>query len=305
LLDETVTTAEVAADGARGKLAKCGVLLPSSGCRYPIRALSRPRAARGSRSPFPAFFADMDDHQKQLLLLGREHYEKGEHDKAEYLLRQLVEQSSHFADVYDMLGVIAHTRGDFVEAEKLFNRAVELNPNYTEAQLNLMVTCNELGKYDRARKIYRQVRHKAGAAAGQTDPFARGKIANMHAATSQAYQDAGMASEAVLELEKAVLLCPSFADLRTKLAQLYRDAGDNGRAIAQLEAAKEANPRYLNARLMLGVLLLTTGERQRATKEFEAALEIEPENQRAEMYLRIVNSQVANSEAPSVPPSES
>jgi tetratricopeptide (TPR) repeat protein len=161
------------------------------------------------------------------------------------------------------------------------------------------------GKYDRARKIYRQVRHKAGAVAGQTDPFARGKIANMHADTSQAYQDAGMASEAILELEKAVLLCPSFADLRTKLAQLYRDAGDNGRAMAQLEAAKEANPRYLNARLMLGVLLLTTGERQRATQEFEAALEIAPKNQRAEMYLRIVNSQLATSEAPSAPPSES
>ena len=75
----------------------------------------------------------MDDHLKQLLLLGREHYDKGEHEKAEYLLRQLVNKSSSFADVYDMLGVIAHSRGDFIEAEKLFRRAVEINPNYTEA----------------------------------------------------------------------------------------------------------------------------------------------------------------------------
>jgi tetratricopeptide (TPR) repeat protein len=168
-----------------------------------------------------------------------------------------------------------------------------------------MVTCNELGKYDRARKIYQQVRHKAGAAAGQTDPFARGKIANMHAATSQAYHDAGMVSEAIIELEKAVLLCPTFADLRTKLAQLYRDSGDLARAMAQLEAAKETNPRYLNARLMLGVLLLTSGDPPRAAQEFEAALEIAPENQRAEMYLRIARTQKATSDAPSMPPSNS
>jgi Tfp pilus assembly protein PilF len=99
-------------------------------------------------------------------------------------------------------------------------------------------------------------------------------------------------------------LCPTFADLRTKLAQLYRDAGDPARAITQLEAAKETNPRYLNARLMLGVLLLTSNDTERAASEFEAALEIEPKNQRADMYLRITRSQLG-SDPPSAGPSES
>ena len=35
----------------------------------------------------------MDDHVKQLLLLGREHYQKRELDKAEYLLRQVVAET--------------------------------------------------------------------------------------------------------------------------------------------------------------------------------------------------------------------
>lgn len=240
----------------------------------------------------------MDDHLKQLLLLGREHYDKGEHEKAEYLLRQLVSKTSSFADVYDMLGVIAHSRGDFVEAEKLFRRAVEINPNYTEAQLNLMVTCNELGKYDVARKIYSQVRHKSGLTSGNTDPFARGRIANMHAATSQAYQDAGMLPDAIKELEKAVQLCPTFADLRTKLAHLYRDAGDDGRAVAELEAAKETNPKYINARLSLGVLLLSRGNTVRAIEEFEQVVAVEPKNQRAEMYLRLARTQRTLSDSP-------
>src|SRR6188474_3606195 len=113
----------------------------------------------------------MDDHVKQLLLLGREHYEKREFDKAEYLLRQVVAETDRFADVYDMLGVIAHSRGDFALAERHFEKAVGLNPNYTEAQLNLMVTYNDLGKYDAARRIYAAIRNRAAGGDGPTDPF--------------------------------------------------------------------------------------------------------------------------------------
>ena len=100
----------------------------------------------------------MDDHLKQLLLLGREHYQNKEYEKAEYLLHQVAEKLDQFADVHHMLGVITHSRGDFAEAERHFERAVHLNPNYTEAQLNLMVTYNDLGKYDEARKLYAEMR---------------------------------------------------------------------------------------------------------------------------------------------------
>src|SRR5687767_1416498 len=102
----------------------------------------------------------MDDHLKQLLLLGREHYQNREYDKAEYLLRQVIDKTDQYADVHHMLGVITHSRGDFGEAERHFERAVELNPNYTEAQLNLMVTYNDLGKYEEARELYAKMRHR-------------------------------------------------------------------------------------------------------------------------------------------------
>ncbi len=229
----------------------------------------------------------MDDHLKQLLLLGREHYAKRELDKAEYLLRQVIQKTDRFADVFDMLGVIAHSRGDFAQAEQYFERAVALNPNYTEAQLNLMVTYNDLGKYDAARQIYTTIRARDGGQ--KLDPFARGKIANMHAEISQAYQDAGMLVEAIDELEKAVNLCPTFADLRTRLGSLYRDSGDLTRAREQFAAAKDANPRYVQARVLLGVLMLGAGENAPAVDEFKAVLELDPENKSAQMYLRIAS----------------
>lgn len=240
----------------------------------------------------------MDDHLKQLLLLGREHFEKRELEKAEYLLKQVLEKTDRFADVYDMLGVIAHSKGDFASAEQHFERAVRINPNYTEAQLNLMVTYNDLGKYDAARKIYAEIRTRGGEGQRQTDPFAKGKIANMHAEISQAYQDVGMLPEAIGELEKGVALCPTFADLRTRLGVLYRDSGDVGRALEQFEEAIEVNPKYVHARVMRGVLLLTSGAVDRAIEEWKQVLELDGQNKSAQMYLRIAQAQKEKASRP-------
>jgi len=192
---------------------------------------------------------------------------------------------------------MAHGRGDFAQAEHNFEKAVRLNPNYTEAQLNLMVTYNDLGKYDAAREIYGQIRSR-GAEGGRGDPFAKGKIANMHAELSQAYQDAGMLPEAIAELERAVRLCPQFADLRTRLAVLYRDGGQPQRAREELEQARSANPSYAQARLLLGVMMLTSGELEQAAAEFELVLERDPDNKGAQMYLRLARSRLASSERP-------
>jgi len=247
----------------------------------------------------------MDDHIKQLLLLGREHYAKREYDKAEPLLRQVAKHTDRFADVFDMLGVIAHSLGNFVLARDWFERALVLNPNYTEAQLNLMVTLNDLGNDAEAQKLYGQLR-KRGGQREAADTFVKGRIANMHADISQAYTDVGMQVEAIHELEKAVALCPSFPDLRTRLGVQYRDAGDRVRALEQFERAKQDNPDYLQARLMLGVLHLSSGDQEQAEREFTAVLERDPGNTGARMYLRIARARASGdgsiSNLPTPPP---
>src|SRR4029079_10571279 len=143
----------------------------------------------------------MDDRVKQLLVLGREHFDRREYDRAEHVLRQVIERTDRYADVYNMLAVILHERGDFVAAERHFERAVEINPNYTEALLNLAVTYNDLGKYEAARQVYARIRREETKEGGM-DPFVRGKIANMHADLSQAYADAGSRPEAIEQLKR-------------------------------------------------------------------------------------------------------
>jgi tetratricopeptide (TPR) repeat protein len=242
----------------------------------------------------------MDEHTKQLLLLGREHYQKRELEKAEQMLRQVLEKDDRLADVHDMLGVICHSRGNFTQAEHHFERALALNPNYTEAALNLAVTYNDRGKYEAARQVYARIKGAPGGSLTGLDPFARGKIANMHAEVGQAYADAGLAREAIGEYEKAVGLCPQFADLRTKLGSLLREVNELPRAREQYEAAVSARPGYVNARIQLGITLLSLGETNAAREQWNKVLELEPENPRAKMYLRMMNA--ATSRPPPAPP---
>ncbi|AUX47238.1 hypothetical protein SOCE26_087500 [Sorangium cellulosum] len=232
----------------------------------------------------------MDDRLKQLLVLGREHYDRREYDLAEHALRQILEKTDRFADVFNMLGVILHERGDFLGAELFFERAVQLNEHYTEALLNLAVTYNDLGKYEAARQVYSRIRRGEGTG-GIVDPFARGKIANMHAALAQAYADAGCAQEAIDELKRAVALCPTFADLQLRLGTMYRDAGNLALAREHYTAARDANPKFAPARVLLGVALLALGAADQAIAEWREALAIDPDNKMAKMYLRMVEAQ--------------
>src|SRR6185436_16058784 len=214
----------------------------------------------------------MDERIKDLLARGRDLYEKREFDKADYILREIIEHCDGFADVFDMLGIIAHSRGDLHAAARYFERAVALNSAYTEALLNLAVTYNDLGRYEAARQIHSTVRKLGNSGSVQIDPFARGKIANMHADIGQAYSEAGIVHEAIEQYQKAVQLCPSFADLRTRLGNLYRDAGDLPRAREQYEAAKNANPKYVHARVLLGVTLFSLGDSAGALNEWREVL---------------------------------
>lgn len=244
----------------------------------------------------------MDERTKQLLSLGREHYDKKDFDKAEHYLQQVLERDAGFADVHDMMGVIHHDRGHFDEAQRSFEQALRLNPNYTEAALNLAVTYNDLGRYDDAKRIYQAALEKGADSPGQLDPFVKGRIANLHAEVAQAYVDACLFSEAMHEYRKAILLCPHFSDLRVKLAGLYRQQGDLDAARFELDEAVKARPNYVPARISLGVVLLSLGDQAGAIAQWQAATQVDPDNKTANMYLRMAKSGAAAAPGGSMPP---
>ena len=233
----------------------------------------------------------MSERLQQLITLGREHYHANEYEKAEPYLAQAVAIRPSFPDVYNMLGVIYHAQGRFQDAEDAFEAALRINPRYTEAALNLSVTYNDRGKYEQAREVYSRVVANSVDQPQHLDPFARGKLANMHADLGAAYAGLGMHDEAVREYCKALDLAPDFVDLRVRLGNVYRDMGMYNAAIAEFEHAKRKKPEYLPARINLGVTLFSLGRRDEAIAEWQQVLERDPGNRNAALYLRMVKDE--------------
>jgi tetratricopeptide (TPR) repeat protein len=232
--------------------------------------------------------AGMDDRVRQLIAQGREHYEAGEYDQAEPFLAQAAQAQAQFADLHNMLGVIWHAQGRFADAEEAFERALQINPLYTEAALNLSVTYNDRGKYHKAREIYGKVLERSTGQPRHLDPYARGKLANMHADLGDAYAALGLHDDAVRELERALELCPNFVDIRTRLGNVFRDRGDAPSAVAAYEQVKAIKPEYVPARLALGLALYALGRKAEAIAEWEAVVAASPGDRRARAYLRMV-----------------
>jgi tetratricopeptide (TPR) repeat protein len=230
------------------------------------------------------------DAIRDLVARGREHYASREYDKAERCLGEVLREQVAYADVYDMLGVIYHQQGRLNDAESMFREALRINPSYTEAALNLAVTCNDLGKYREAKEIYQRAMTTSRNAPRQLDPFAKGKIANMHADVGAAYHAVGLYEDAVREYRQALALGPTFVDIRTRLATTLREMGQVDAAIDELERIRAENPRYVAGRLHLGLSYFAAGRKDDAQAEWLEALTLSPGNKSAEMYLSILKT---------------
>ena len=240
----------------------------------------------------------MDKDTLMRLERGREYYANREYEKAEPFLLKVAETEAGFADVMNMLGVIYHDRGQVGVARDYFEKAVALNPRYTEAAINLAVTYNEQGHYDEARRVHEHAMSLQSAEGKQViEPFARGKLSNMHADLGQAYAELQMIDKAIAQYREALDLNPGFADVRTRLGQLLKDCGRVDDAQVELERVKRDRPGYIPARVSLGAAYFAKNDKQAARREWAEVLGLDPENRTAHMYLRMVDQLIAQDEA--------
>jgi tetratricopeptide (TPR) repeat protein len=174
------------------------------------------------------------------------------------------------------------------DAQKMLEEALRLNPGYTEAALNLAVTYNELGRYQEAKDVYHRMMATRKSAPADLDPFVRGKIANMHADVGAAYEQAGLFEDAAREYERALDLCPSYLDIRTRLGSSLRAAGKFAEAERELKTVMGENSHLKGPRLQLGMTYYSAGRLGEARIEWERVLAMEPDNKVARLYLRLL-----------------
>jgi len=236
----------------------------------------------------------MDDQVRELVALGKEHFQRGDWSLAAGHLEQVVARGGAFADVHHMLGVIYHQLGEFESAEMAFEKALEINPRYVEAALNLAIVCNDLGQYERARQVYDdavarvrsyQLRDPSGDE--PLDSYTRGKVANLHAAVADGYLSVRRPNDAAAEYRRALSLCPTFVDLRLKLAHALREANDLEGSLAEYRIAVQHAPAYVPARVSLGTALYVGGKLDEAVAQWEEVLRMDPSHRTAGMYLKL------------------
>jgi tetratricopeptide (TPR) repeat protein len=239
----------------------------------------------------------MDDQVRELVALGKEHFQRGDYSLAAGNLEAVVARGAAFADVHHMLGVIYHHLGEFDSAQRAFAKALEINPNYVEAALNLAIVCNDLGQYERAQQVYgdalararsKQPREPNGDEA--LDSYTKGKIANLHAAVGDGYLSVRRPSDAAAEYRRALSLCPTFLDLRLKLGSALREAGDRDGSLAEYRIAVQHAPAYIPARVALGTALYAGGKLDEAVAQWEEVLRMDPSHRTAAMYLKMARS---------------
>jgi len=235
----------------------------------------------------------MQEDLRQRMNQARKHFAAGEYTEAQALLSQVLREDGGYADLLNMQGVIYHSQERYDEAERAFEKALSINPNYTDAALNLSVTYNDRGKYKEARDIYsRAIKNSYEKRDDEgIDPFARGKISNMHAELGDAYAEIGRFDDAVREYERALDLSPTFVDIRTKLGHVLREMDRAEDALVHYQQVKEEKPDYLPARLALGVTLFSLKRKEEAVAEWQECVSLAPADRKAAMYLRMVNSQ--------------
>ena len=229
---------------------------------------------------------------KEQYSLGKASLDNQEYKKSLHYFIEILKDGGSFADVHNYLGIIYHELGSYNDAINSFEEALEINPKYLEVLLNLAVTYIDIGEYRKAMALYSRAKMECQAEPSPPlDPFVRGKLANMHAELGTTYQNLGLLNEAVKEFNTALKLRPDLVDIRVLLGNAYRDMGDFPKAIEELLEAKSIKVDYPSAGINLGITYYSMGKTDKAIKEWDTVLECNPGEKKAEMYLRLVESQ--------------
>ena len=158
----------------------------------------------------------MDERLKQLLVLGREHYERREYDRAERAA------PPGAGDHRPLRRRVQHARGDPPRPRRFrapprgtSSARWSLTPTTPRRCSTWPSPTTTSASTRRRALVYARVRERSQRRAAAST--VRPRQDRQHARRARAgLQRAGCRAEAIEQLQKAVDLCPAFADLQTK-----------------------------------------------------------------------------------------
>jgi tetratricopeptide (TPR) repeat protein len=127
------------------------------------------------------------------------------------------------------------------------------------------------GHYKKALKIFEELLARRGHDEETDIATVELFTCESHVALSKQRLNEGKLGEAIAEMEVAVGLKPSFADLRYTLGCLFLDAGKYAEAKVHFTRALGINPKFFKAKLTLAKLFYLSGDRDASARSLERA----------------------------------
>ena len=189
-------------------------------------------------------------------------HQKGMLAQAETLYHDLLKRDPKHFEALHLLGLIRYKEGKFEAAEGLIKQALDIDPDFANAHYNLALCLDELKKFDEAIAHY----ERAGALG-----FDKAQIEN---AIGGLLVSLGKPAEALLRINNALQINPTFVDALANRAYALREQGNRMEALAAADKALRLNENAKSVHLVLGFLLTDLRENQEGLKHLDKAREL-------------------------------
>lgn len=181
------------------------------------------------------------------------------------------------AQINLQIGLLKGEAGDFAGAVNAFKRTLEIQPNSAEAHYNLglslIASSRNVPVWADALAEFR------AAAAVRPDYYQALNMAGV------CLLESGDAAAAIPQLQAALKLDPTSAEIHFNLGRALEASGDTTNAYVHYLAAVQDKKRFSAAESALGSLLLAKGDVQGATVQFQAAVSANPNDESARYKL--------------------
>jgi len=181
-------------------------------------------------------------------------------------MKQAVQFNPRNQQAWYDLGRCYYSQSSFPKARQAFLHALALKPDDTKAETNLALTLEMLNQTAAADEAYKHavVLANADTHSDQWPYLDYGSF----------LLDQGRAAEAILLLQKAVLLAPSCAACHGKLGHALQETGDVESAVRELERAVALSPRDPKLHYALGHAYRSAGLMDKSRHEFALSAEL-------------------------------
>lgn len=203
------------------KLTRC---IPCIGLMILLLIAWAPLALAGKKAP--------DRRITTKLKLAQSFYLNGRNGDALRTVNGVLKESSRYVQAHQLRGQILFTMNEVEDALAEFDRALRLNKNYTEARNWRAYALVQLERYDEAMEEYER------ALADLTYPTPEKIRTNV----GMLYRLRGQYDKAIVSLQKAVQLNPSYTKGFYELGITYREMGNGGKAKEYFESVIKLAP---------------------------------------------------------------